>query len=83
MARRERNGAEMGETTGGRKSAGFRRNPREHAGARKKKGQQRTVDLCVLVVESLVKPNSSQPWGIIVAEARGNLWAFDKSTQCV
>ena len=50
MARRERNGAEMGETTGGRKSAGIRRSPREHAGARKKKGQQRTVDLCVLVV---------------------------------
>ena len=41
------------------------------------------VALDNLVVESLVKPNSSQPSGSIVSESRGNLWAFDKSTQCV
>lgn len=50
MARRERNGAEMGETTGGRKSAEIRRSPREHAGVRKKKGQPRVVGPYVLVV---------------------------------
>ena len=36
-----------------------------------------------MVVESLVKPNLSQPMDSIVAEARGDLWVFDKSTQCV
>jgi len=38
-------GPESGETAGGRKSAGIPRSPREHAGALKKKGQPRVVDL--------------------------------------
>jgi len=48
-ARRERNVAGRRRGDWRRKSAGIRRSPREHAGARKKKGQPRTVDLYVLV----------------------------------
>jgi len=35
------------------------------------------------VVESLAKPNLSQPLDSILAEARGDLWVFDKSAQRV
>ena len=59
-ARRERNGSEMGETTGGRKSAGIRRSPGEHARARKKKGQPRTVDLYILVEAPGIEPGSER-----------------------
>ena len=47
--RRERNRALTGLSGQIAKSAGTRRNPRQHAGLRNKKGQPRAVDLQVLV----------------------------------
>jgi hypothetical protein len=46
-------GAQCGRDGRGRKSAWIRRNPREHAGLRNKKGQPRTVGLYILVAGTL------------------------------
>jgi hypothetical protein len=48
--RRERNRAWNGRPCRVVKSAGYRRNPREHAGPRNKKGQPRVVDLSEFVM---------------------------------
>src|SRR5690606_26554102 len=63
-ARRERNAARGGRDGRERKSAGIRESPRKHAGMRKKKGQQQTVDLYILVEPGGIEPTASrQDWG--------------------
>jgi len=57
-ARREKNGSLNGLPGHQAKSAGSRRNPRKHAGARKEKGQPSVVGLWLLVVGWQRTPNS-------------------------
>ena len=57
--RRERNGALNGVLGQQAKSAGFRKNPRKHAGSRNKKGQPRAVDLYILVEAARIEHASA------------------------
>ena len=56
MAGRERNAAWNWPDGRGRKSAGIRGSPHEHAGARKKKGQPSVVGLYALVEAAGIEP---------------------------
>jgi len=57
--------------------------PAPSCGRQNENAQLRTVGRLILVVESLAKPNLSQPVDRILAEARGDLWVFDKAAQRV